>query len=46
MRRNLIGSASPSVNLTETDISKFKGDTAGLHDAIRLAAGKVSSNLC
>ena len=25
-------------NLTETDISKFKGDTAGLHDAIRLAA--------
>jgi len=25
-------------NLTETDISKFKGNTAGLHDAIRLAA--------
>jgi ribonucleoside-triphosphate reductase len=25
-------------NLTETDISKFKGDAAGLHDAIRLAA--------
>jgi ribonucleoside-triphosphate reductase len=25
-------------NLTETDISKFKGDTAGLHEAIRLAA--------
>ena len=25
-------------NLTETDISKFKGDTAGLHDAIRFAA--------
>jgi len=25
-------------NLTETDIAKFKGDTAGLHEAIRLAA--------
>jgi len=25
-------------NLTETDIAKFKGDTAGLHNAIRLAA--------
>lgn len=25
-------------NLTETDIGKFKGDTAGLHQAIRLAA--------
>ena len=25
-------------NLTETDIGKFKGDTAGLHEAIRLAA--------
>ena len=25
-------------NLTETDIGKFKGDTAGLHKAIRLAA--------
>ncbi len=25
-------------NLTETDIGKFKGDTAGLHAAIRLAA--------
>ena len=25
-------------NLTETDIAKFKGDTAGLHAAIRLAA--------
>ena len=25
-------------NLTETDISKFKGNTAGLHEAIRLAA--------
>ena len=25
-------------NLTETDIAKFKGDTAGLHTAIRLAA--------
>lgn len=25
-------------NLTETDIAKFKGDTAGLHSAIRLAA--------
>ena len=25
-------------NLTETDIAKFKGDTAGLHKAIRLAA--------
>lgn len=25
-------------NLTETDISKFKGDSAGLHNAIRLAA--------
>ncbi len=25
-------------NLTETDIGKFKGDTAGLHTAIRLAA--------
>jgi len=25
-------------NLTETDISKFKGDNAGLHEAIRLAA--------
>ena len=25
-------------NLTETDIGKFKGDTAGLHSAIRLAA--------
>jgi adenosylcobalamin-dependent ribonucleoside-triphosphate reductase len=25
-------------NLTETDIAKFKGDTAGLHQAIRLAA--------
>lgn len=25
-------------NLTETDIAKFKGDTAGLHRAIRLAA--------
>ncbi len=25
-------------NLTETDIGKFKGDTAGLHRAIRLAA--------
>ena len=25
-------------NLTETDIGKFKGDTAGLHEAIRLAS--------
>ena len=25
-------------NLTETDIAKFKGDTSGLHNAIRLAA--------
>lgn len=25
-------------NLTETDIAKFKGDTAGLHAAVRLAA--------
>jgi ribonucleoside-triphosphate reductase len=25
-------------NLTETDIGKFKGNTAGLHEAIRLAA--------
>lgn len=25
-------------NLTETDIAKFKGDTAGLHNAVRLAA--------
>lgn len=25
-------------NLTETDLAKFKGDTAGLHRAIRLAA--------
>jgi len=25
-------------NLTETDISKFRGNTAGLHEAIRLAA--------
>ena len=25
-------------NLTETDIAKFRGDTAGLHSAIRLAA--------
>lgn len=25
-------------NLTETDIGKFKGDAAGLHEAIRLAA--------
>jgi ribonucleoside-triphosphate reductase len=25
-------------NLTETDVAKFKGDTAGLHNAIRLAA--------
>lgn len=25
-------------NLTETDVAKFKGDTAGLHEAIRLAA--------
>jgi len=25
-------------NLTETDIGKFRGDTAGLHEAIRLAA--------
>ena len=25
-------------NLTETDIAKFKGNTAGLHEAIRLAA--------
>lgn len=25
-------------NLTETDIGKFKGDTSGLHEAIRLAA--------
>jgi ribonucleoside-triphosphate reductase len=25
-------------NLTETDIAKFRGDTAGLHEAIRLAA--------
>jgi len=25
-------------NLTETDIAKFKGDSAGLHQAIRLAA--------
>jgi len=25
-------------NLTETDIAKFRGDTAGLHNAIRLAA--------
>ena len=25
-------------NLTETDLAKFKGDTAGLHNAIRLAA--------
>lgn len=25
-------------NLTETDIGKFKGDTAGLHSAIRLAS--------
>lgn len=25
-------------NLTETDIAKFKGDNAGLHEAIRLAA--------
>lgn len=25
-------------NLTETDIGKFKGDTAGLHEATRLAA--------
>ena len=25
-------------NLTETDLAKFKGDTAGLHEAIRLAA--------
>lgn len=25
-------------NLTETDLAKFKGDTAGLHAAIRLAA--------
>jgi ribonucleoside-triphosphate reductase len=25
-------------NLTETDLSKFKGNTAGLHEAIRLAA--------
>jgi ribonucleoside-triphosphate reductase len=25
-------------NLTETDIGKFKGDSAGLHEAIRLAA--------
>lgn len=25
-------------NLTETDIGKFKGDTAGLHEAIRIAA--------
>lgn len=25
-------------NLTETDLAKFKGDTAGLHEAIKLAA--------
>jgi len=25
-------------NLTETDLSKFKGDSSGLHEAIRLAA--------
>lgn len=25
-------------NLTETDIGKFRGDTAGLHEAVRLAA--------
>ena len=25
-------------NLTETDLAKFKGDTSGLHNAIRLAA--------